>query len=118
MAVLLRLEKVEEVVVKVKGFVSTGSGEDRLVGDVCKLLIGLGHARSAEGLVELVSRLDREINIRSHQIADATGDIDDLEIVIDRLAEELKGKVDRIDFLERELGRRGELELKLGRVLG
>ena len=36
MAVLLRLEKVEEVVVKVKGFVSTGSGEDRLVGDVCK----------------------------------------------------------------------------------
>ena len=104
---------------KVKSFGNTGSGEDRLISGVCKLLIGLGHDRSAEGLVELVSRLDREINIRSHQIADATGDIDDLEIVIDRLAEELKGKVDRIDFLENELVEvRGELELKLGRVLG
>ena len=70
----------------------------------------LGKVAEADGLVELVGRLDREINIRSHQIADASGDIDDLEIVIDRLAEELKGKVDRIDFLERELVEvRGEL---------
>ena len=109
-------EKVEEVVVKVKGFVNTGSGEDRLVGDVYQLLVELGKVDEADGLVELVSRLDMEINIRSHQIDDATGDIDDLEIVIDRLAEELKGKVDRIDFLENELVKvRSELER---RVLG
>ena len=104
------LEKVEEVVVGMKRLVSTGSGEDVLIKDIYQLLVELGKVAEADGLVELVGRLDREINIRSHQIADASGDIDDLEIVIDRLAEELKGKVDRIDFLERELVEvRGEL---------
>ena len=93
-----------------KRLVSTGSGEDVLIKDIYQLLVELGKVSEADGLVELVGRLDREINIRSHQIADASGDIDDLEIVIDRLAEELKGKVDRIDFLERELVEvRGEL---------
>ena len=91
-----------------EGLVNTGSGEDRLVGDVCKLLVELGKVNEADGLVELVTNLDNQVTAFEAMLEDRDIRIDDLE-------DEIERKVDRIDFLENELVR-GELEMRLGRV--
>ena len=96
---------------EVKGFVSTGSGEDMLVRDVCKLLVELGKVNEADGLVELVTNLDNQVTAFEDMLEDRDIRIDDLE-------EELERKVDRIDFLENELVEvRSELELRLWRAV-
>jgi chromosome segregation ATPase len=95
----------------VKGLVNTSSGEDRLVGDVYQLLVELGKVDEADGLVELVSRLDKQVTAFEDMLEDRDIRIDDLE-------EEIERKVDRIDSLENELDEvREELELNR-RVLG
>jgi hypothetical protein len=101
---LLRL--VEEMLVGVKGFDNTSSGEDRLIKDIYQLLVELGKVDEADGLVELVGRLDKQVTAFEDMLEDRDIRIDDLE-------DEIERKVDRIDFLENELVEvRGALELR------